>query len=109
MIITQDLLFKPKKLPFDVSLRYAIFDTDSYDTRLYSFENNALYAFAVPAHYYQGNRAYALIRYSFLRYFDLWIRYGVFIYNDRNTIGSGAEEIKGDKKSDITIQLRVKL
>jgi hypothetical protein len=107
LLVTQDLLFKPKNLPFDLSLRYALFDTDSYDTRIYSFENNALYAFAVPAHYYQGNRAYVLVRYSFLHYFDLWVRYGVFIYNNRTSIGSGAEEILGDKKSDITIQLRV--
>ncbi len=107
LLVTQDLLFKPKNLPFDLSLRYALFDTDSYDTRIYSFENNALYAFAVPAHYYQGNRAYLLVRYSFLKYFDLWVRYGVFIYNNRTSIGSGAEEILGDKKSDITIQLRV--
>jgi hypothetical protein len=107
ILITQDLLFKPKSLPFDLSLRYALFDTDSYDTRIYSFENNALYAFAVPAHYYQGNRAYVLLRYSFLNYFDLWVRYGVFIYNNRTSIGSGAEEIIGDKKSDLTIQLRM--
>jgi hypothetical protein len=107
LLVTQDLLFKPKNLPFDLSLRYALFDTDSYDTRIYSFENNALYAFAVPAHYYQGNRAYVLIRYSFLNYFDLWVRYGVFIYNNRTSIGSDAEEIMGDKKSDITIQLRM--
>lgn len=107
LLVTQDLLFKPKNLPFDLSLRYALFDTDSYDTRIYSFENNALYAFAVPAHYFQGNRAYVLIRYSFLNYFDLWVRYGVFIYNNRTSIGSGAEEIIGDKKSDITIQLRM--
>jgi hypothetical protein len=109
MIITQDFLFRPKSLPIDLALRYALFDTDSYDTRLYSYENNALYAFAVPAYYYRGNRAYVLLRYSFLRHCDLWLRYGVFIYANRNTIGSGAEEINGSKKTDITIQLRIKL
>lgn len=108
MIISQDLLFKPKKLPFDLSLRYVLFDTDSYDSRIYSYENNALYVFAVPAYYYQGSRAYAMIRYSFLRHCDLWVRYGVFIYNNRSSIGSGAEEIQGSKKSDITVQLRIK-
>lgn len=107
MILTQDVLFKPKKLPFDISLRYALFETDSYDTRIYTYENNALFVFAIPAYYYQGSRAYALIRYSFLRHCDLWVRYGVFIYNNRNTIGSGAEEIKGSVKSDITVQLRI--
>lgn len=107
MILSQDILYKPKKLPFDLALRYVLFDTDSYDSRLYSYENNALYVFAVPAYYYQGNRAYAMIRYSFLRHCDLWVRYGVFIYNNRSTIGSGAEEIKGSKKTDITVQLRI--
>ncbi len=109
LILTQDILFKPKKLPFDLALRYALFDTDSYDTRIYSYENNALYVFAVPAYYYQGSRAYAMIRYSFLRKCDLWVRYGVFLYDNRTTISSGAEEIKGNRKTDITVQLRIKL
>jgi hypothetical protein len=109
MLITQDVLFKPKKLPFDVSVRYALFDTDSYDTRLYTFENNALYVFSAPSYYYRGSRAYLMLRYSFLRHFDLWVRYGVFIYANRSSIGSGSEEIIGPKKSDITIQLRMKI
>ncbi len=109
LLVTQDLIFRPKSFPLDVALRYALFDTDSYDTRIYSFENNALYAFAVPAHYYQGNRAYILLRYSFLRRFDLWVRYGYFLYNNRNSVSSGAEEIDGSRKTDLIIQLRIQL
>ena len=109
MLISQDFIYRPKSAPFDLALRYALFDTDSYDTRLYSFESNALYAFSVPAYYYQGSRAYFLIRYSFLKHFDLWIRYGVFIYNNRTTISSGSEAIQGNRKSDLIIQLRWKL
>jgi hypothetical protein len=109
MLISQDFIYRPKSAPFDLALRYALFDTDSYDTRLYSFESNALYAFSVPAYYYQGSRAYFLIRYSFLNHFDLWIRYGVFIYNNRTTISSGSEAIQGNRKSDFIIQLRWKL
>jgi hypothetical protein len=108
MIITQDILFKPKNLPFDLSFRYALFDTDSYDTRIYTYENNALYVFAVPAYYYQGSRAYILVRYSFLKHCDLWVRYGTFIYNNRDSVGSGAEEVQGTKKSELTVQLRIK-
>jgi hypothetical protein len=107
MLFTQDLLYKPKGFPIDLALRYALFDTDSYDTRLYSFENNALYVFAVPAYYYQGNRAYILLRYSFLRHCDLWVRYGYFLYNNRKTVSSGAEGIQGSRKSDLVIQLRI--
>jgi len=107
MIMTQDLMWKPKSSPLDVSLRYALFDTDSYDTRIYSYENNALYVFAVPAYYYKGSRAYILLRYSFLRHCDLWVRYGYFLYNNRFIISSGAEQINGSRKSDLVVQLRI--
>lgn len=109
VIVTQDILYQPKSSNFDISLRYALFDTDSYDTRIYTFENNALYVFAVPAYFYQGSRAYVLLRYTFLRRFDLWARYGTSIFANRNSIGSGPEEILGTTRSDVTIQLRVKL
>lgn len=109
VILTQDILYKPKNFPVDLSLRYALFDTDSYDSRIYTYENNALYVFSVPAYYYTGSRAYILARYTFLRRFDLWVKYGVSIYDNRNSIGSGAEEITGNRRSDITVQLRVKL
>ena len=107
-ILTQDFIYKPKKFPVDLTLRYALFETDSYDTRIYSFETNALYVFSVPAYYYQGSRAYAMIRYTFFKRFDLWVRYGTFIYSNRKDLGSGPEEISQPRKSDITVQLRIK-
>ena len=109
LLLTQDIAYKPKSLPFRFTLRYALFDTDSYDTRIYSYENNALYVFSVPAYYFEGSRCYLLARYSFNRAIDLWVKYGFFLYNDRSVIGSGAEEIQGDRKSDLTIQLRISL
>lgn len=107
MLMTQDLVFKPKSFPLDIALRYALFDTDSYDSRLYSYEANALYVFSIPAYYYQGSRAYVLIRYTFFRKFDLWIRYGTFLYANRTSLGTGAEEISGNQKSELTVQFRM--
>lgn len=107
-VLIQDFIYKPKKFPVDLALRYALIETDSYDSRIYTFETNALYVFSVPAYYYKGSRAYAMIRYTFLKRFDLWVRYGTFIYANRKSLGSGAEEINQARKSDITIQLRIK-
>lgn len=107
-LIQQDVVFKPKSFPLDVTLRYAHFDTDSYDSRIYSFEANALYTYSIPSYYYQGSRAYILLRYQFAKHFDLWVKYGQFLYSNRKTIGSGAEMIHGNRKSDITVQLRMR-
>lgn len=109
VVLSQDVLYKPKSSNLDISLRYALFDTKSFDTRIYTYENNALYVFAVPAYFYQGSRAYALFRYTFFRRFDLWVRYGVSVFANRSSIGSGPEEIQGTRRTDVTVQLRVKL
>ncbi|MFK7785290.1 MAG: ComEA family DNA-binding protein [Crocinitomicaceae bacterium] len=106
-VVSQDIIYKPKSSPFSFAARYALFDTDSFDSRIYTFENNALYVFSAPAYFYQGSRAYLLVRYKFLRRFDLWARYGTSIFANRASIGSGAEEVVGNTRSDITIQLRM--
>jgi hypothetical protein len=108
-LIYQDIIFKPKSSPISLSLRYAVFDTDSYDARIYAFESNMLNVFYIPAHSGKGMRAYALLRYEFAKRFDLWVRYGIFLYEDINSIGSGAEGISGNRKSDIGIQLRMRI
>ena len=108
-MIYQDIIFKPKSSPISLSLRYAVFDTDSYDARIYAFESNMLNVFYIPAHSGKGMRAYALLRYQFAKRFDLWVRYGIFLYEDINSIGSGAEGISGNRKSDIGIQLRMRI
>jgi hypothetical protein len=108
-LMTQDLLYKPKQHPFDLIFRYALFQTDSYDTRIYSYESNAQNVFSIPAYYDKGSKFYVLIRTTFLRHFDLWIRYGKTVYINQNEIGSGNESILGNLKSDFTFQLRLKL
>lgn len=107
-LIYQDIIFKPKSSPISLSLRYAIFDTDSFDSRIYAFESNMLNVFYIPAHTGKGMRAYALLRYQFAKRFDLWIRYAIFSYDQVNSLGSGAELIQGNNKSDIGVQLRIK-
>jgi hypothetical protein len=109
MLLYQDLLIRPKKWPVDFAFRYAFYDTDSYDSRLYAFESNALYVFSVPAYFYQGTRAYAMVRWSFLRKFDLWARYAVNIYSNKVALGTGAQQINANTKSEVTLQLRMTL
>lgn len=108
VLLYQDIVYKPKNFPVDISLRYALFDTDGYDSRIYAFENNMLNVFYIPAHSGTGMRAYALLRWTFARRFDLWFKYGIFLYENVQAIGSAGETITGNRKSDIGVQLRIK-
>jgi hypothetical protein len=107
-MLYQDITWRPKQTPWAISLRYAMFDTDSYDERIYAFENDVLYAYSIPAYYYKGSRAYILVKYSLGRNIDLWLRYAQTYYSNRQTIGSGLDEIQGRLKSEVKAQVRVK-
>lgn len=107
-VIYQDIQYKPDGLPINFTLRYALFNTDDYDSRIYAYENNVLYKFSVPAYYYQGSRFYILIKYALNQHMNLGLHFAQTYYSNRQTIGSGLEEIQGNKRSEITAQLRMK-
>jgi hypothetical protein len=107
-LLYQDVTWRPKQTPWAISVRYAMFDTDSYDERIYAYENDVLYAYSIPAYYYKGSRAYVLVKYSLGRNIDLWLRYAQTYYNNKQVIGSGLDEIQGRFKSEIKAQIRVK-
>lgn len=105
-MIYQDVLIRPSDKPFDVSLRYAIFDTDTYDERLYAYENDVLYAFSIPSYYYQGSRFYCVLRYELNQQLDFWLRFSQTFYNNQTTVGSGLDESTGNTRSEFKAQLR---
>lgn len=107
-LMYQDMTWRPKETPWAVSLRYAVFDTDSYDERLYAYENDVLYAYSIPAYYYRGSRAYVLVKYSLGRNVDIWLRYAQTFYDNKTVIGSGLDEIQGRVKSEVKAQVRIK-
>jgi hypothetical protein len=105
-IILQDINLNIRKVK--LSSRFAIFDTDDYNNRQYVYERNVLYAFSLPAYYGRGIRAYLLAQYNISKKIDCWIRIARTDYRDRKRIGSGLEEIEGNTKTDLTVQLRYK-
>ena len=107
-MVYQDVVWKFTKFPMNIAVRYAIFQTDSYDTRIYAYENDVLYAFSIPAYYYRGTRAYLTLKYSPTRKIDIWLRWGQFFYNDRDVISSGLNQINGNTKTEVKAQVRLK-
>ena len=108
-LLYQDLIYHHSQLPFTSSIRYALFDTDSFDTRIYAYENDILYAFSIPAYFNKGSRFYFNIRYKFNRSASLYLRYAHTQYSNSKSIGSGNSEISGDTKSEIKLQLKLSL
>lgn len=108
-LIYQDILYRPDVFPVEVTFRYALFDTDGYDSRIYTYENDILYAFSVPSYFDKGQRIYLMLKWRALEQLNIWFRIGRLVYSDRNTVGSGSDLINENHKTEIKIQLQVKL
>lgn len=107
-LVYQDIIYKPLSKPFSFSFRYGVFDTDTYNSRIYAYENDVLYSFSIPAYYNKGVRTYLTLRYKIVRGIDVWLRYASTIYNNIDVISSGLEEIQGNTKSEVKFQVRFK-
>ena len=103
-LVSQDASYKPNKFPVRVSLRYAIFNTGSFEARIYTFENDVLYGYSVPVLDGSGIRCFLMLSARPWRFFELWARYSQTFYSDRQEIGTGPEKIEGNKRSEIKIQ-----
>jgi hypothetical protein len=102
----QDIIYKPMSSRLSGNIRFGIFDTESFNSRIYAYENDVLYAYSVPAYQGKGVRFYLNARYTLIRGFDLWLRYSLTSYYDQNTVGSGDDKINGNKRSDARLQIR---
>lgn len=107
-LLYQDIIYKFHRFPADLYFRYAMFDTHSYNSRIYVYENDLLYSYSIPSFFYKGTRTYLMIKYTALEGIDIWLKYALTSYSNRESIGSGLSEIDGNIKSEIRFQLRVK-
>jgi len=105
-LLYQDLRLElSEKLQVDT--RLTMFETESFATRVYQFENDLLYVFASQSLFNKGQRMYVLLDYEPFEFLEIWAKFGITIYEDEQTIGSGLNQIQGDTRSEVGLQARV--
>lgn len=105
----QDLIYKKLKFPFTFTLRYAVFDTKSFDSRVYVYENDVLYSYSVPALYNKGQRAYFIVNWDVTRNFEIWVRVASTIYDNQTSQSVGSlNQIDSNHKTELKLQARLK-
>jgi hypothetical protein len=107
-LLSQGISYKPLSKRISVSLLYALFDTDTYNERIYAYENDVLYGYSVPSYYGKGIHFAALAEWIPVRWLTVWVKCGHTMYTDRNRIGTGLEEIEGNKKTEVTVEMRLR-
>ncbi|MBT3423399.1 MAG: helix-hairpin-helix domain-containing protein [Bacteroidetes bacterium] len=104
----QDISYVALNYKLKLTLRYALFHTNNYDSRIYVYENDVPSTFSIYSFYGRGSRYYVLCKYQLNSKSSVWLKISQTKYVDRQQIGSGLNEITGDHKTDVRLLLKVK-
>lgn len=107
-LIYQDINFKMLSVPVSFNARLDIFKTSSYNTRIYTYENDVLYSFSIPAVSGNGMRYYLTVRYAAMRNLDFWVRFAQTQMLDRSVFLSSLDLLNTNHASEIKVQMRLK-
>jgi len=106
ILIYQDMEYKVMSAALSANFRLAWFSTPSYNTRIYAYEDDVLYASGSGLYSGEGFRTYLNLKYRLTRRLYFWSKIAVYYYPGQLTTGTGLDEISGNKKSEIKLQLR---
>ena len=105
-LVYQDLIYATRNSRFKMQYRLAWFKTDSYQSRIYAYENNVLYGYSFPSFMGEGWRTYLNLSWKPLNSLTCYLKSGFTVYPDREVIGSGVTKVEGNKWYDLALQLR---
>jgi len=91
----QDIRFHVSRR-LTLSARWITFRTDSYDSRIYEFENDLPGIFSILPLYNKGTRWYVLIGWKVFRFLHLAVKFSTTIHHGVTSWGSGYDQIQGD-------------
>ena len=103
-LMLYDIKYKPLESNWSYSLRYLLFDTPNYSTRIYVYEPDVLYSFSVPAFYGEGQRIVGVLKCKINKQLSLNFKIAQTLYYDNTPIRSGG--VKGDKLTDFKILVK---
>jgi hypothetical protein len=81
--------------------RYAYFNTDSYNSRIYTFENDLLYSFSIPEFHGRGHRLYLNLKWTPSSRVTAYLKGGLTIHNGVSSWGSGNDVTPGNKRTEL--------
>ncbi|MBN2632458.1 MAG: hypothetical protein JXR66_02805, partial [Bacteroidales bacterium] len=99
MLFLQDIAASFRSVPVTIWFRYCLFSTDSWESRLYAYENDLLYSFSIPALSGRGSLCYLMVKWEFLRRAEMRIKYSV------RSVMSSADSF--DEKDELKMQVRM--
>ena len=109
MLIYQDFIFSSRKQNIKTQFRIAYFNTDGYNSRIYTYEHNVLYGYSFPAYQNRGLRSYLNLNWKVLQSITFYLKAGMVYYPDKEYIGSSLTRVNDNKLFDLSLQIRISI
>jgi hypothetical protein len=77
MMLFQEINYSFRQVPVTLWFRYCLFDTDDWNSRIYTYENDLLYSYSIPALAGEGSRSYIMAKWKIGNFAELRIKYGI--------------------------------
>ncbi len=94
MMMLQDMNFRFKIIPLTAWVRYCIFRTDDWNSRLYTYENDLLYSFSIPALSGDGTRSYIMLKWDIKDFAEIRFKYGMTEKLHSGTVPEAVHDFK---------------
>jgi hypothetical protein len=98
-IMFQEINYSFKHIPVTLWARYCMFNTLDWNSRIYSYENDLLYSFSIPALAGKGSRSYFMAKWKIGDFTELRFKYAI---TSLITSGMSAENI-----DELKLQFRI--
>lgn len=103
-MLSQTIGYNANTMSITANIGY--FNTDDYNSRLYTYERGPLYTFSFPMFYGEGMRMALFARAAIGRNIVATCKIGATKYFDRDHISSSHQQIEGSWQTDMNIQIK---
>lgn len=103
-LLYTDVSYKPRFRHISGIAGFQYFETDGYNSRFYTFQHDVSYSFSAPVNYGKGYMYYFNFKYNLSRQYSIALRYSQSLYLGKSSIGTGLDEIPGNKKTEVKFQ-----
>lgn len=105
LFLSQDFRYQSSNEVFRIRFRLARFLTEQYDTRIYAYESDLLYAGGVQLHYGRGWRFSMVGDIHLAKGVKIGVKVAQSFYPGEEEIGSGLDVISGSHKTEVKGQI----
>jgi len=94
MLLLQDINYHFNRVPVTIWFRYCLFHTDDWNSRIYTYENDLLYSYSIPALTGEGSRSYIMVKWEPGKNSEIRIRYGLTSLAKGNNLYEETDEFR---------------